>query len=110
MEYSFEGDQLSADSEPGPSVFTEALVHGLTSGDAERDGDGWIGLTELYSFVSERVREQLPQQNPQMWTFGAQGASPAQGITLPVYYSWRFATGPDGENLSFLICRSISCK
>jgi hypothetical protein len=31
------------------------------------------------------------------WTFGAQGASPAQGITLPVYYSWRFATGPDGD-------------
>ena len=32
------------------------------------------------------------------WTFDAQGdVLPAQGITLPVYHSWTFATGPDGD-------------
>ena len=32
------------------------------------------------------------------WTFDAQGdVLPAQGITLPVYHSWQFATGPAGS-------------
>lgn len=73
MQYAFEGDELAPDADIGTSVFTKALVDGLTTGDADRDGDGWVGLTELFSYVSEHVRQAMPQQTPQMWTFGAQG-------------------------------------
>ena len=73
MQYAFEGEELAPDADVGTSVFTKALVDGLTTGDADRDGDGWVGLTELFSYVSEQVRQTMPQQTPQMWTFGAQG-------------------------------------
>ena len=72
MQYAFEGDELAPDADVGTSVFTKALVDGLTTGDADRDGDGWVGLTELFTYVSEQVRQTIPQQTPQMWTFGAQ--------------------------------------
>ncbi|HET6295614.1 MAG TPA: caspase family protein [Kribbella sp.] len=74
MEYAFEGGQLATDaSKPAPSVFTGAVVDGLTTGEADRDGDGWVGLTELVGFVTDRVHRVTPNQNPQMWTFGSQG-------------------------------------
>jgi hypothetical protein len=73
MEYSFEGGQLAAGAKPTPSVFTSAVVDGLTTGEADRDGDGWVGLTELVGYVTDRVHRVMPNQNPQMWTFGAQG-------------------------------------
>jgi hypothetical protein len=74
MEYAFEGGQLASDaSTPAPSVFTGAVVDGLTTGEADRDGDGWVGLTELVGFVTDQVHRVTPNQNPQMWTFGSQG-------------------------------------
>jgi len=73
MQYAFEGEELAPDADVGTSVFTKALVDGLTTGEADRDGDGWVGLTELFSYVSEQVRQAVPQQTPQMWTFGSQG-------------------------------------
>jgi len=74
MEYAFEGGQLATDvSTPTPSVFTSAVVDGLTTGEADRDGDGWVGLTELVGYVTDRVHRVTPNQNPQMWTFGSQG-------------------------------------
>ncbi|MFG1628875.1 caspase family protein [Kribbella sp. NPDC049227] len=74
MEYAFEGGQLATDAAtPAPSVFTSAVVDGLTTGEADRDGDGWVGLTELVGFVTDRVHRVTPNQNPQMWTFGSQG-------------------------------------
>ncbi|GAB2668829.1 caspase family protein [Kribbella swartbergensis] len=72
MEYAFEGGQLATDAS-APSVFTSAVVDGLTTGEADRDGDGWVGLTELVGYVTDRVRRVTPNQNPQMWTFGSQG-------------------------------------
>ncbi len=73
MEYAFEDGNLAAGAEPTPSVFTGAVVDGLTTGEADRDGDGWVGLTELVGYVSDRIRRVTPNQNPQMWTFGSQG-------------------------------------
>ena len=74
MEYAFEGGLLATDaSKPTPSVFTGAVVDGLMTGEADRDGDGWVGLTELVAYVTDRVHRVVPNQNPQMWTFGAQG-------------------------------------
>jgi len=64
MEYSWEGEQLSG--EPCPSVFTEAIVEGLESGEADRNGDCWVSVEELYDYVYERVQERMPRQKPQM--------------------------------------------
>lgn len=64
MEYAFEGDRLAEDGNPRPSVFTAALVEGLATGEADRDEDGWVALTELYDYVFERVRERNPNQTP----------------------------------------------
>jgi Septum formation/Caspase domain len=73
MEYAFEGGQLATGARSSPSIFTSAVVEGLTTGEADRDGDGWVGLTELVSYVTDRVHRVTPNQNPQMWTFGLQG-------------------------------------
>lgn len=64
MEYAFEGEQLADDQSQRPSVFTSALVEGLSTGDADRDQDGWVSLNELYEYVFDRVREQNPHQTP----------------------------------------------
>ena len=64
MEYAFEGDQLADDQHQRPSVFTSALVDGLATGDADRDEDGLVSLSELYDYVFDKVREQNPHQTP----------------------------------------------
>ena len=62
MQYSFEGNQLHDDA--AQSVFTRYLVAGLRDGSADLDGDGDITLDELYSYVYDRVVEEMPQQRP----------------------------------------------
>jgi hypothetical protein len=64
MEYAFEGDRLSDDAGPQPSVFTSALVEGLATGEADRNQDGWVSLDELYEYVFDKVRERNPNQTP----------------------------------------------
>ena len=64
MEYSFEGNSLADEHQQQPSVFTAALVEGLTSGEADRDEDGLVSLNELYDYVYDRVRERNPKQTP----------------------------------------------
>src|SRR5262249_40428057 len=64
VEYAFEGDRLAPGAARQPSVFTAAVVDGLASGEADRDGDGWVGLGELFSHVSDHVRRATPHQTP----------------------------------------------
>lgn len=73
MEYALEGTDLTVGGSPQPSLFTGALVNGLSSGEADRDQDGQVGLDELYEYVFERVRERSPNQTPSKWEFGLQG-------------------------------------
>jgi len=70
-EYAFEGDELTGSGTP--SVFTTAIVEGLESGDADRDGDGLVSIDELYDYVYDRVRERTPSQTPSKWTYDLQG-------------------------------------
>jgi Caspase domain len=70
-EYSFEGDQPSGAGVR--SVFTRAIVDGLRTGDADRDKDGLITVTDIYHHVYERVRSAEPRQTPELWTYGAEG-------------------------------------
>jgi len=73
VEYAFEGGELSPGAQVAPSVFTGSVVAGLASGEADRDGDGWVGLNELFGFVTERVRRATPHQTPHLWAFGSEG-------------------------------------
>ncbi|MGW3102977.1 caspase, EACC1-associated type [Streptomyces sp. NPDC001100] len=61
-QYSFEGDRVSGSAPQ--SVFTRHLVRGLRDGSADLDGDGDITLDELYSYVHDRVVDEMPQQRP----------------------------------------------
>ncbi|MFE2753900.1 caspase family protein [Actinosynnema sp. NPDC059335] len=56
MEYAFEGEQLSLDA-AAPSVFTAAVVRGLRTGAADRDGDGRVSVHDLYEYVYDSVQE-----------------------------------------------------
>ncbi|WP_122614516.1 penicillin-binding transpeptidase domain-containing protein [Streptomyces sp. Tu 4128] len=86
IEYAFEGERVVAGQDagagmdvapgavqPGPSLFTGALVRGLRTGNADLNGDGEIGLGELSEYIRGLIRAVTPHQNPQLWTFGAQG-------------------------------------
>ena len=64
MEYAFEGSALASDEQRQPSVFTSALVEGLSTGAADRDEDGLVSLNELYDYVFDQVRAQNPNQTP----------------------------------------------
>ena len=64
MEYAFEGSALASDEQRQPSVFTAAVVEGLSTGAADRDEDGLVSLTELYDYVFDQVRAQNPNQTP----------------------------------------------
>jgi uncharacterized caspase-like protein len=53
LEYSFEGEEVAGEGRP--SIFTGALVHGLRTGEADRGGDGYIDVDELYEYVYSKV-------------------------------------------------------
>ncbi|MET7771075.1 caspase family protein [Nocardia sp. NPDC005366] len=73
MEYSFESGELTDIADDAPSVFTGALVNGLSTGEADRNQDGLITLDELYDYVYGKVRASSPNQTPGKWVFGVQG-------------------------------------
>ncbi len=73
MEFAFEGATLADGVASEPSIFTGALVEGLTTGAADRDQDGMVSLGELYDYVFDKVRESTPNQSPGKWEFGLQG-------------------------------------
>jgi ABC-type branched-subunit amino acid transport system substrate-binding protein len=58
-EYAYEGDRLSGDGHR--SYFTDALIQGLKTGEADRDQDQWISVDELYDYIVDRV---VPTQTP----------------------------------------------
>jgi hypothetical protein len=89
LQFAFEGSELSTGdlAEPGPSVFTRALVDGLRSGDADRNSDGIVSLDELYAHVHDEVTRANPDQTPQKWLFDVAGdlyvARRATPVTRP---------------------------
>jgi uncharacterized caspase-like protein len=64
IQYSLEGDQVT--DEGSGSVFTRFLVEGLTTGEADLDGDGNIALDELYAYAYDHVIAAEPGRHPQM--------------------------------------------
>jgi hypothetical protein len=59
-EYSFE----SGDGSLRTSLFTNAMIRGLGTGAADRDGNGLIDITELYDYIYNEVRREAPNQTP----------------------------------------------
>jgi streptogramin lyase len=68
IEYAWEGEDLTGQGQP--SVFTAAVVEGLSTGDADRDGDGLVSIDDLYGYTYERVRRAGRAQTPLMWALG----------------------------------------
>lgn len=66
-------EDVAATSTGGLSVFTRHLVAGLTSGEADLNGDGLISVDELYDYVYARVVEENPRQTPGKSTSKQQG-------------------------------------
>jgi uncharacterized caspase-like protein len=62
MEYAYEGDTLRGEGQP--SVFTEAIVEGLATGEADLDHDQLVSVDDLYDYVYERVKAKTPSQTP----------------------------------------------
>jgi hypothetical protein len=71
MQYSFEGTAVNG--EAFRSIFTDSLVRGLETGEADRDGTGFISLDDLYAYVRERIAMETPDQRPERWAFGLEG-------------------------------------
>jgi hypothetical protein len=67
MEYAFESGTLVPAESDRPSIFTHAVVTGLRTGVADRDGDGLVSVDDLYNFVFDEVRRETPAQTPGKW-------------------------------------------
>lgn len=71
MQYAFEGDEVTGDG--ARSVFTDTLVQGLESGQADRDFDGYVSFDDMYGYMYEQVTAKMPQQQPRKWVFDLKG-------------------------------------
>ncbi len=65
IQYAFEhGKNANLSGKAQPSVFTNAIVEGLRTGDADLNADGEIDAAELYHYVYDRVKDVAPNQTP----------------------------------------------
>jgi carbon monoxide dehydrogenase subunit G len=85
VEYAFE----DGEADGRPSIFTSAIIDGLQSGLADRDGDGFVTVDELYDHVHQRVTATRSNQTPSKWAYGAEGAlvvalSPRGAVPVPL--------------------------
>jgi hypothetical protein len=62
LEYAWEGDTLRGEAKP--SVFTSALLAGIETGEADRDGDSWVSVGELYDYVFQWIMDSGARQTP----------------------------------------------
>ncbi|MBV9315317.1 MAG: caspase family protein, partial [Pseudonocardia sp.] len=68
LEYSFDtsesGDASSVPAEKTPSVFTQAFIRGLRTGEADLNCDGLVEVCELYEYLRRMMRSSSVQQTP----------------------------------------------
>ncbi|MEV7418923.1 hypothetical protein [Streptomyces sp. NPDC089919] len=55
------------------SVFTRAVVDGLATGLADKDGDGSVSVEDLYSHVQDAMVRDEARQTPLRWVLGGKG-------------------------------------
>jgi hypothetical protein len=75
MQYALDGsDSINKErNDKICSLFTNALIQGLKTGDADIDGNGLITFDELYEYASIQVKKEVPTQTPRKWGFDTQG-------------------------------------
>ena len=61
IQYSFEQQDSAL------SIYTQYLVEGIETGDADQDRDGFIGVNELHDYAKRRVQEIKPEMNPEIY-------------------------------------------
>jgi len=72
-QFSLEPEVATADCDKTLSVFTESVIEGLRTGNADINRDGHITLDELYEYTLARVLARTPAQKPMKWVLGATG-------------------------------------
>ena len=70
-QYALEGDQV--DQSVSLSLFTNYLLEGLTTGEADRGHDGWVDVDEWYDYAYEKILLQTSGQTPKKWAYNTQG-------------------------------------
>jgi S-DNA-T family DNA segregation ATPase FtsK/SpoIIIE len=63
VEYAYEGNELVL-SDQRTSAFTETLVAGLRSGNADFDGDGDVGADDIYRYIRQEIALRPAGQTP----------------------------------------------
>jgi len=71
-QYALEAEQATGSGVR--SIFTEVLVNGLKSGEADTDFDGRITLDELFAYTEDKVLQRTPNQKPMKWALGVTGS------------------------------------
>ncbi len=73
-QFAFEEDGSISDLiSSNNSLFTQFLIRGIQTGDADRDNDGEITHDELFDYISDSVVEKTKNQTPKMWVYDYQG-------------------------------------
>ena len=82
LEFAFEGETVKNRSGAFHSVFTEAIIDGLSTGRADIDNDGVITAHELFQHIERHVRESGAPQTPTEFRSGVQGNIPLAKAAL----------------------------
>ncbi|MFK4104788.1 type VII secretion protein EccCb [Streptomyces sp. NPDC019531] len=82
LEFAFEGETVKSRSGEFHSVFTEAVIDGLSTGRADVDNDGVITAHELFQHIARHVRESGAPQTPTEFRSGVQGNIPLAKAAL----------------------------
>ena len=72
MEFAYEGDQITGQA--SLSVFTRTLVKGLSSGEADVDGDGLVSVQDLYQYAYREIVVPGSHQTPTISAVGQEGS------------------------------------
>ncbi|MFI9603653.1 type VII secretion protein EccCb [Streptomyces sp. NPDC052043] len=82
LEFAFEGETVKSRSGTFHSVFTEAVIDGLSTGRADIDNDGVITAHELFQHIERHVRDSGAPQTPTEFRSGVQGNIPIAKAAL----------------------------
>jgi S-DNA-T family DNA segregation ATPase FtsK/SpoIIIE len=82
LEFAFEGETVKSRSGEFHSVFTEAIIDGLSTGRADVDNDGVITAHELFQHIARHVKESGAPQTPTEFRSGVQGNIPLAKAAL----------------------------
>jgi len=64
LQRSWEQDDTLAEADT--SLFTRFLVQGLETGEADRDDDGWVHISELFDHIKEQMKGVASKQRPEL--------------------------------------------